>query len=92
LKAERTKAKAKLMFTLLNEVGPKSLTHRFSYKNEITNYELRDISNAFCLPQPRTNGMKKLHRGLYVWNSLPKEIRDSKSLTCFERKIASHIV
>ena len=28
----------------------------------------------------------------YIWNSLPKEIRESKSLSCFESKIATHII
>ena len=30
--------------------------------------------------------------GAYIWNSLPKEIRESKSLSCFESKIATHII
>ena len=45
LQAERKKAKAKLMLKLLNEMGPKSLSNRFNYKNELTDYELRDVSN-----------------------------------------------
>ena len=59
LKAERKKAKAKLMFKLLNGMGPKSLSNLLDCKNEFTDYELRGVSNSLCLPQPRTNSMKK---------------------------------
>lgn len=38
LKAQREKAKAKLMFKVLNKMRPKSLTNLFTYKNEILNY------------------------------------------------------
>jgi hypothetical protein len=60
-------------------------------RSQTTNLEIFQMLSVYHTSSG-TNGMKKLHRGLYVWNSLPKEIRDSKSLTCFERKIASHIV
>ena len=59
LKAERKKAKAKLMFKLLNKMDPKSLTELFTFKSEMSNYELRDIKSTLCLSQPRTNCMKK---------------------------------
>ena len=75
---KRAKAKAKLMFKLLNEMGPKSLSNLFNHKNELTDHELRDVLNSFCLPQPRTNSMKKsfMHDGATLWNSLQKEFRD----------------
>ena len=84
LKAERKKAK--LMFKLLNGMGPKSLSNLFHYKNEFTDYELRGVSNSLCLPQPHTNSMKKsfMYDGVTLWNSLPKELRDIKSLSCFQ--------
>ena len=44
LKTERKKAKAKIMYKLLNKMGPKSLTNVFKYKGEMTNYKLRNIS------------------------------------------------
>ena len=45
---KRKKAKAKIMYKLLNKMGPKSLTKLFSYKSEKTNYHLRDISSVFA--------------------------------------------
>ena len=89
---ERKKARAEIMYKLLNKMGPKSLTNLFSYKSEKTNYHLRDISSGLCLPKPRTNNMKNsfMYDGAQLWNSIPKEIRESKSLSSFRNKIAVH--
>ena len=38
LKTERKKSKAKIMYKLLNKMGPKSLTNLFTYKSEVTNF------------------------------------------------------
>ena len=67
------------MYTILNELGPECLTNLFTYKNEITKYKLRDVSNSLCLTQPRTNGMKNsfMYDGAKLWNSVPNEIRES---------------
>ena len=94
LQTERKKAKAKMMYKVLNKKGPKSLTNLFSYKSEKTNYHLRDISSSLCLPKPRTNNMKKsfMYDGAHLWNSIPKEIRERKSLSSFRNKIAAHII
>ena len=94
LQTERKKAKAKMMYKVLNKTGPKSLTNLFSYKSEKTNYPLRDISSSLCLPKPRTNNMKKsfMYDGAHLWNSIPKEITESKSLSSFRNKIAAHII
>ena len=76
-------------------MGPKSLTNLFTdftYKGEVRNYKLRNISSSLCLPQPRTNIMKKsfMYDGAHLWNSIPKEIRESKSFSSFRKKIATH--
>ena len=42
LKTERKKAKAKTMYKLLNDMDPKSLTDLFTYKGEMTNYNIRN--------------------------------------------------
>ena len=46
LKIERKKAKAKIVFRVLNNIGPKSLTNLFTYKGDTTSYNLRDISSS----------------------------------------------
>ena len=37
-KVERRKAKAKMMYKLLNNMGPQSPTNLFTYKSEMTSY------------------------------------------------------
>ena len=78
------------MYKLLSKMGPKSLTNLFSYKSEKTNYHLRDISSGLCLPKPPTNN-SFMYDGAQLWNSIQKEIRESKSLSSFRNKIAAHI-
>ena len=74
-------------------MGPESLTNLFTYKSDMTNYKLRDISSSLCLPQPRNNNMKNsfMYDGAHIWNSIPNEIRESKSLHCFQKKLATDI-
>ena len=76
-------------------MGPQSLTNSFTYKGETTSYcacNLRNISGTLCLLQPRTNNLKKslVYDGSFLWNSIPKEIRESKSLSSFRTKIAAY--
>ena len=94
LQSIREKAKAKLMYKILNKMGPESLTNLFTYKSGMTNYKLRDISSGLYLPQPRTNNMKNsfMYNGAHLCNSIPNESRESKSLSCFQNKIATHIL
>ena len=93
LEAERKKAKAKMMYKLLNNMGPQSLTNLFTYKDEVTSYNLRNISSSLCLPHPHTNNMKRsfMYDGVFLWNSIPRDIKESKSLSSFRTKIATHI-
>ena len=46
LEAQRKKNKAKLMFKVLNNLGPQSLTDLFFNKRDITNYNLREVSSS----------------------------------------------
>ena len=90
----RKKAKARMMYKTLNKIGPESLTNLFTYKNNITNYKLRNISSGLCLQQPCTNNTKKsfMYDGAKLWKSIPNEIIERvKSLSCFQKKIATHI-
>ena len=54
----REKAKAKIMYKILNKIGPASLTNLFTYKNKVTNTNFGTFPVVLCLPQPRTNNMK----------------------------------
>ena len=89
LEVQRKKAKAKLMFKLLNNLGPKSLTKLFTKKCEVTKYDLRNSSISLHLPQPRTNKMKKsfMYDGAVLWNSLRNEVKECQSLSSFGTKL-----
>ena len=92
LEITRKKTNARMMYKTLNNIDSESLTKLFHCKNETTKYNLRNISGSLCLPQPRTNSMKNsfMYDGAKLWNSIPNEIRESKSLSCFQNKIATH--
>ena len=79
------------MYKVLNKMVPQSHTKLFSYKSDKTEYYLRDISSSLCLPGPSTDNMKNsfMYKGSKLWNSIPKNIRESKSLS-FLQKIATH--
>ena len=88
----RKKAKARMIYKTLNKIGPESLTNLFTYKNDITNYQLRNISSGLCLPQPRTNNMKKsfMYDGAKLWNSIPNEIREQIPIMLPKENCRSH--
>ena len=90
LKTERKKAKAKMMYKLLNNMGPESLTNLFTYKSEMTNYNLRNISSSLSLPKPRTNNMKKsfMYDGAYCTFGIrfQKKLGKANYFPPFERK------
>ena len=93
LKAERKITKAKLMFKVLNKMCPKSLTQLFTYKSEMSNYELRYISCTLCLPQPRIKTLKKVSRlTRHTYGTVYQKKLGITSPSCFESKIATHII
>ena len=92
LKTQREKAKAKIMYKILNHMGPECLQNLFTFREEVLNHNLRNSAFNVCLPKPRTNSMKKslMFDGGSTWNSLPLDIRNSQSLKLFKRKIAAY--
>ena len=81
---ERLKTKAKTMFKIIHNMGTNCL------KNEII---------IFVTAQPHygcqshgSNSLKKsfMYDGAFICDSLPEIIRESKTLSIFERKIAIH--
>ena len=55
-----------LMFKVLNNMGPQSLTDLFIKKCDIASYNLSESSSSLQLPQPRTNNLKK-ELQLWIW-------------------------
>ena len=74
-------------------MSPKSFTKLFSNKSDKTEYHLRNISSNLFLPKPRADNMKNsfMYDEAKLWSSIPKDIRESQSLSSFRQKIAAHI-
>ena len=72
-----------MMFKILNGQTPDYLSNKFIFRNDTTSYRLR-----LALPQPRTDYVRKSFSfcGAALWNSLPTDIRVSKTLGEFKTK------
>ena len=86
LHSQRQIQKAFMVFKSLNGLVPEYLTSKFVTRN-VSNYALRDSANKLVVPFPRTNYLKNSFSfiGATLWNSLPYNIRESRSLNQFKR-------
>ena len=83
----RKKHKAIVMFKSLNEQAPvylQNLFHEWS-----TDYDLRNSVCKLTLPRSRTNHLKQSfsYSGALLWNSLPENVREIKSIKKFKEQI-----
>ena len=80
-----------MMFKILNGQTPDYLSNKFIFRNDTTNYRLRNSEMRLALPQPRTDYVRKSfsYSGAALWNSLPADIRVSKTLGEFKTKLRS---
>ena len=78
--------KALMVYKSLNGLVPEYLSSKFVTRNE-THYSLRDSVNKLFVPFQRTNFMKNSYSysGAVIWNSLPCDVREAKSLSQFKR-------
>ena len=81
--------KALMVYKSLNGLAPEYLSSKFVKRNE-TRYSLRDSVNKLFVPFPRTNFMKNSfsYSGAVLWNSLPCNVREAKSLSQFKRLVS----
>jgi len=77
------------MFKTLNGETPDYLSTKFIFRND-TSYRLRNSELRLALPQPRTDYVRKRFSssGAALWNSLPADIRVSKTLGEFKTKLS----
>ena len=80
-----------MIYKPLNGLVPEYLSSKFVKRNE-TRYSLRDSVNKLFVPFPRTNFMKNsfTYSGAVLWNSLPCDVREAKSLSQFKRLVNVH--
>ena len=77
------------MFKSVNELYPSNISEGFSHVNEKNPYNLRECNSKLCLPHPKTEFLKRSfnYRGAKLWNSLPKKLREAKSINDFKHKL-----
>ena len=91
LRNQRLYTKAIMMFKSLNGETPAYLSTKFIFRNDTTSYRLRNSEMRLVLPQPRTDYVRKSfsYSGAALWNSLPTDIRVSKTLGEFKTKLSN---
>ena len=90
LSTRRSKYLGVAMFKTLNGLFPSYLKDLFITTDP--KYELRNQENKLVPPKPRTNFRKKSfsYNGARLWNSLPREMRTTVSLSKFKNDIGRH--
>ena len=76
-----------MMFKSLNEQAPVYLQNLFHERS--TDYDLRNSFHKLTLPRPRTNYLKRSfsYSGALLWNSLPENVREIKSVRKFKEQM-----
>lgn len=87
LSVRRTKQKVNLTYKCVNKLAPNYLCNMFTPRT--LPFDLRDASQKLYLPKPRTDYLKRSfsYSGTSLWNDLPEDIRNAKSLRNFKRGI-----
>ena len=82
---------ALMVFKALNDLAPDHLSSMFTERST-SGYVLRDSTNKLNVPLPKTNYLKRSfsYRGATVWNSLPCNLRQEKSLNRFKQLLNFH--
>ena len=82
---------ALMVFKALNDLAPDHLSSMCTERST-SGYVLRDSTNKLHVPLPRTNYLKKSfsYRGATLWNSLPCNLRQEKSLNRFKQLLNFH--
>ena len=82
---------ALMVFKALNDLAPDYLSSMFT-ERRTSGYVLRDSTNKLNVPVPRTNYPKRSfsYRGATLWNSLPCNLRQVKSLDLFKQLLNLH--
>ena len=84
-----------MVYKSLNCLAPDYMSSKFIILNDLFNsYNLRDSENKLAVPLLRTNYYRNsfCYSGAVVWNNLPPDVRQSKSLTVFRKLLTSNSV
>ena len=90
LEERRSQQFKTLMFKTMNKMVPDYLSDKFTSVNLVHNHNLRGSSSKQFVPRPQTEALKKsfTYRGTVLWNSLPVEAINAKSIAEYKSRIA----
>ena len=81
------------IYKIINKIFPESPHDKFAERSTISKYGTR---NKTDLQIPRLNldfSRKRFnYTGLRTWNSIPKHIRESNTITLFKNGLKSHFL
>jgi len=86
LESQRQIQEAVMVYKSLNGLVPTYLQSIFTDRSNITQYERRDtVGKLAVVPLPRTNYLKNSfsYQGAVLWNSLPPDLRQVRTLNGF---------
>ena len=81
-----------MVYKSLNCLTPDDMTSNFVLRRDLyISYNLRDSKNKLAVPLPRTNYSRNslCYSGAVLWNILPTDVRQAKSLTSFRKLLTS---
>ena len=81
-----------MVYNSLNCLAPDCMSSKFILRNDLFNsYNIRDSENKLAVPLPRTNYYRYsfCYSGAVLWNNLPTDVRQAKSLTVFRKLLTS---
>ena len=81
-----------MVYKSLNCLAPDYMSSKFTLRNDLFNsYNPRDSENKLAVPLPPTNYYRNnfCYSGAVLWNNLPTDVRQAKSLTVFRKLLTS---
>ena len=87
--------KAVLVYKSLNGMLPEYMKNMFKFVSEVHSVNLRSAANKHLyLEKPKSKYIKQLlsYTGSIIWNNLPHETRDAKTLPEFKRLCTQYIL
>ena len=81
-----------MVYKSLNCLAPDYMSSKFILRNDLLNsYNIRDSENKLAVPLPRTNYYRCsfCYSEAVLWNNLPTDVTQAKSLTVFRKLLTS---
>ena len=81
-----------MVYKSLNCLAPDYMSSKFIVRSDLFNsYNLRDSENKLAVALRRTNYYRNsfCYSGAVLWNNLPTDVRQAKSLNVFRKLLTS---